>query len=139
MKYLINYTKIGIFKTTFIITVIIFCIFNNIFSKVNATLINNKSYVYEVVNYEESKKQENENIINNTNNQEEQEQEKEILINESFEITTEENITKDNINQAVWEIEIPIINLIAKISEGTDKATMDKYVGHFAHTSIYNR
>lgn len=39
----------------------------------------------------------------------------------------------------IWEIEIPKIGLVAKISEGTDQNTMSKYVGHFTNTSIYER
>jgi len=42
-------------------------------------------------------------------------------------------------NQEVyWEIEIPKINLIAKIAEGTTNEVMNKYVGHFENTPIYN-
>ena len=35
-----------------------------------------------------------------------------------------------------WTINIPEINLIADISQGTSKEVMDKYVGHFEETSI---
>lgn len=34
-----------------------------------------------------------------------------------------------------WKVEIPCIDLIAEISEGTSKELMDKYVGHFEETS----
>lgn len=33
-----------------------------------------------------------------------------------------------------WKIEIPEISLKAKISEGTEKETLNKYVGHFSIT-----
>lgn len=36
-----------------------------------------------------------------------------------------------------WYIEIPKINLIAPISEGTTQETMSKYVGHFENTSVW--
>ena len=38
-------------------------------------------------------------------------------------------------NEKAWMIEIPSINLIAEIAEGTDEETMNKYVGHFEDTS----
>lgn len=42
-----------------------------------------------------------------------------------------ENKTKDE----SWKIIIPSISLEANISEGTEKETMNKYVGHFEETS----
>ena len=45
----------------------------------------------------------------------------------------------NTLNQAVsWQIEIPKINLVAEISEGTTDEVMNKYVGHFENTPIYN-
>ncbi len=35
----------------------------------------------------------------------------------------------------IWQIEIPKISLIANISEGTTQEVLNKYVGHFEHTS----
>ena len=49
-------------------------------------------------------------------------------------------INKNNINKGqqsennIWQIEIPKIELIADISDGTDKETLNKYVGHFMET-----
>ena len=49
---------------------------------------------------------------------------------------------RDNINENqevmnnVWKIQIPSIGLIADISNGTDKETLNKYVGHFIETPI---
>mgnify|MGYP004583219441 FL=1 len=49
---------------------------------------------------------------------------------------------RDNINEnqrvinSVWKIQIPSIGLIADISNGTDKETLNKYVGHFIETPI---
>lgn len=45
-----------------------------------------------------------------------------------------ENKTKDE----SWKIIIPSISLEANISEGTEKETMNKYVGHFEETSREN-
>lgn len=49
---------------------------------------------------------------------------------------TIEKIEEDKLALEIteWEIEIPSISLLASISEGTDKDTMDKYVGHFTNT-----
>ena len=47
--------------------------------------------------------------------------------NEILEIKTQEEM--------VWQIEIPKISLIAKISEGTTKEILNQYVGHFENTS----
>ena len=33
-----------------------------------------------------------------------------------------------------WKIEIPKINLVANIAEGTEENTLNKYVGHFEET-----
>ena len=45
------------------------------------------------------------------------------VIEEKKEIIEEEN--------SEWKIEIPSISLVADISEGIDKETLNKYVGHF--------
>lgn len=34
----------------------------------------------------------------------------------------------------VWELEIPKINLIGEIFEGTSSEILDKYIGHFEET-----
>ena len=63
--------------------------------------------------------------------------------------TEEEKITKDQYqnnprNEAkektgsIWKIKIPSINLEADIAEGTEKETMDSYIGHFSETSKTN-
>ena len=36
--------------------------------------------------------------------------------------------------QEIWQIEIPKINLVAPIAEGTSANIMNEYVGHFAET-----
>ena len=45
--------------------------------------------------------------------------------------------TKDaNINEDIWQIEIPKINLVAPIAEGTSQEVMLEYVGHFENTKM---
>lgn len=36
----------------------------------------------------------------------------------------------------IWQIQIPSINLTANIQNGTDKETLNKYVGHFKETQL---
>lgn len=50
-------------------------------------------------------------------------------LEEKKEETTKENKIEEKIE--TWKIEIPAISLVAEISEGTDKETLNKYVGHF--------
>lgn len=54
------------------------------------------------------------------------------LINEEKEQFTSLKNTEEN--ALIWKIEIPSISLIANISEGTDKETLSKFVGHFELT-----
>lgn len=42
---------------------------------------------------------------------------------------------KDKFKEDIWQLEIPIINLSAPISEGTSKDVMQEFVGHFEDTS----
>lgn len=41
-------------------------------------------------------------------------------------------------NKDEWKIEIPRIELVAKISEGTSPEILDYYVGHFEETMIWD-
>lgn len=43
---------------------------------------------------------------------------------------------KQNFENNIWQIEIPKIELIADIKNGTDKETLNKYVGHFIQTPL---
>ena len=65
----------------------------------------------------------------------------EINAKKDYEITNEIIVQKEITNEKsifinnVWKIEIPKIGLSANIAEGTEKAILDKYVGHFLETS----
>ena len=48
--------------------------------------------------------------------------------------TKEPSFLEENLD---WYIEIPSINLKAKIEEGTTKEVMDKFVGHFEETTTW--
>ena len=42
-----------------------------------------------------------------------------------------------NLDKKLWQIEIPAINLVAPIKQGTSQEVMLKYVGHFEETSMW--
>lgn len=51
-----------------------------------------------------------------------------------------QNLSQNTNDETIylWQIEIPKINCIANISEGTDEKTLDKYVGHFEESKRRN-
>lgn len=52
--------------------------------------------------------------------------------------TKESEGTKEDYIENIWQVEIPKIDLIAPISEGTSQEVMLEYVGHFENTSMWN-
>ena len=42
-----------------------------------------------------------------------------------------------NLDKKLWQIEIPAINLVAPIKQGTSQEVMLNYVGHFEETSMW--
>ena len=66
------------------------------------------------------------NNNNNTND-------KNLNINNTNSVENENSIN-ENVSD-FWYLEIPSINLKAKIEEGTTKEIMDNYIGHFEETS----
>ncbi len=96
---------------SFIISLIIFIFINQIFLQKSNNLINNSNMFFE--NSLNKINPENVKNLNNTN---------ELKV----------NISKENLN--IWQIEIPSIDLIAPIAEGTSAETMNEYVGHFIET-----
>ncbi len=107
------------FSTTYInvvslfISIIIFSFIQLFFS--NYKNFSQKSYLKAGFNVENQIQNKVSNSLNNQTNSPESQQE------------TEE-----------WYIEIPIINLKANIKEGTEKETLDDYVGHFEETQKEN-
>lgn len=55
-----------------------------------------------------------------------------IKIDEEI-VSEQKNIVSEEVE--IWQIEIPTISLKAEIAEGTEKETLNKYVGHFEETS----
>ena len=46
--------------------------------------------------------------------------------------------TEEDIKEEVWQVEIPKINLVAPIAQGTSQDVMLEFVGHFENTSDWN-
>ena len=64
-----------------------------------------------------------------------------IAYEEAYVINQDEKIekllsTNENLKES-WQIEIPIIDLVAPIDEGTTQEVMKNYVGHFENTSLW--
>jgi len=107
-----SYTTRNVYTLTIIFTVVIFNIFN--YFLVN---ISNSNETKEIAKIEVTKIHFDK-------------LEPKIIENNNLEIT---------LNQiASWQIEIPKINLIAGIAEGTSDEVMNKFVGHFENTPIFN-
>ena len=120
------YSRKWINIISFILAIIIFCIINIIWSQVNHVTA-------EKIKKDTTELRNNIEII----------QEKTDITNEKTEESSQtieeqaEQKTKEE-KKVEWQIEIPVISLKAQISEGTDKETLDKYVGHFEITEKTN-
>ena len=57
---------------------------------------------------------------------------------EFVEETNFEQMQAEEIENIIWQIEIPEISLIANIAEGTTKEILNQYVGHFKETQKEN-
>lgn len=77
---------------------------------------------------------------NNTSqlgNEEPENVEPEKQQSESPQLNETESVQED-LEKCEWYLEIPSIGLKAEIAEGTEKQTMDKFIGHFEETSKTN-
>lgn len=108
---MISYTKRSVLITTLTITVIIYVFISVIWSNLFK--------------------------ISDTTNQVE-ERKIQQSSQESTDDNTEENVETKEINFETWKIQIPKINLIANIKEGTTQSVMARNVGHFNETSTFN-
>ena len=83
--------------------------------------------------------QNNSTIVKAKSNTEEQptisKENTEEIQEETSEELTEENTDENNKEIVQWSLEIPSISLNAQISEGTEMATLNKFIGHFTETS----
>lgn len=110
MVAICNFSHKNILLISFIISILIFIFFNQIFFK-------NQNKFFE--NSLEKIIQDNIEIELKTPNST-------VAISEQY---------QNNIDtQKIWQIEIPKINLVAPIAEGTSTNIMNEYVGHFEET-----
>ena len=71
------------------------------------------------------------------NNYEEiQKEETIVVIDEDEKIETLLKNTSD-LNENLWQVEIPTISLVAPIAQDTTQEVMKNYVGHFTNTAIW--
>ena len=59
-------------------------------------------------------------------------------LDSSTQVSKEKNNVEIQSEDFLWYLEIPSINLKAKINEGTTKEIMDEYIGHFEETSKFD-
>ena len=120
------YSKKWINIISFTLAIITFCIINVIWSQVNhVTAEKIETNTIELRNNIE---------ISQEKKDKETEAKKESI--QKNQLNSEEKEEIEKIEN--WEIEIPEISLKAKIAEGTDKETLDQYVGHFEITEKKN-
>ena len=70
------------------------------------------------------------------NSYEEIQKEETIVIDEDEKIETLLKNTSD-LNENLWQVEIPTISLVAPIAQDTTQEVMKKYVGHFTNTAFW--
>jgi sortase A len=119
---------------TIILTCISFAIFNHIFQNIsNAYSEKKPSTINETVI---EPKKEDTSFVKEVSEVEIKQKEEESKITK-IEKTKHTSIVETN-TKKVWQLEIPRLNLIAPISNGTTEKVMNKYVGHFENTSKLN-
>lgn len=142
----ISYTTRGVNIITAVISILVFSIinfailkagdvFNNI-ENINASIFSTKVYAKSP---EKTEPKINKRSIEEIT-MEKQEEVKVDYINVADEEINEVENTYQSNNETInnfgnWIIEIPSINLLAPIEEGTTKEVMDRSVGHFENTS----
>lgn len=110
MVAICNFSHKNIILISFIISILIFIFFNQIFFKTQNKFFENSLEKIIPDNIEIELKTPNSTVA----------------ISEQY---------QNNIDtQKIWQIEIPKINLVAPIAEGTSANIMNEYVGHFAET-----
>ena len=114
---MINPTTKNIYLISVTISIIVFSLFNSFYDvwsshhNMKFEVSFNSPEIHEISNYDTNEIIEDTNLINYENKEH----------------------VKD-VQPYNWIIEIPEINLIAEISEGTTKEVMDSFVGHFEET-----
>ena len=112
MKCIRNYTRLTVSLITIVLVIFILTTVNLAYE----SLQNNRHT--EENSYEEIQKEET------------------IVIDEDEKIETLLKNTSD-LNENLWQVEIPTISLVAPIAQDTTQEVMKKYVGHFTNTAIW--
>ena len=121
------YSRKWINIISFTLAIIIFCVINIIWSQINhVTAEKTKQETHESRNNPEIAEEKNSKKADEQNKKTEESQKTAEKPNQEQK-TSEEKVEN-------WQIEIPVISLKAQVAEGTDKETLDKYVGHFGIT-----
>ena len=121
-----RYTTTYINLVSFVISTSIFLIINLIFSNINSILPKATFKAGFIVNNSQNQTNEDSQLNSNINTDSNQ------VTEDKIDKSTEEQIIKE---EDEWYLEIPCIGLKANIKEGTTKAIMDDYIGHFEETS----
>lgn len=112
MIVICNYSHKNIILLSLIISLIVFIFLNQIFFKNQSQIFDNSL----------------EKIIPDNVQVEIQ------MPNNAVEQNYVNQVATANFNSSLWQIEIPKINLVAPIEEGTTTEIMNEYVGHFTET-----
>ena len=148
--YGVSYTSRSVTTISIIITVFIFLIFyfsNILFQKIICNQNSNQFVSNEnqcTVNEYTANATKNNNVKNTVkNNVSGQKTNNSVNIINKPTVTASPKKTNpinktSNTKTNDWRIVIPEVNLNAQISEGTTNEVMNKYVGHFENTSIWN-
>ena len=112
MKCIRNYTRLTVSLITIVLVIFILTTVNLAYE----SLQNNRHT--EENSYEEIQKEET------------------IVIDEDEKIETLLKNTSD-LNENLWQVEIPTISLVAPIAQDTTQEVMKKYVGHFTNTAFW--
>lgn len=74
----------------------------------------------------------------NLSKTEEQVKKNQQLEDEQIDEKIKEEQLEEMYEENIWQVEIPSIDLVAPISEGTSQEVMREFVGHFENTNIWN-
>ena len=110
---MINYTKKDINILTFIISILIFLFINSFFQ-----IVESKSFNQDFSQSEETVA--------------------EVTETPTTEIIDVPKKTEKVEEKKEWTLKIPVINLEAPISEGTNSENLNKFVGHFEDTDMFD-
>ncbi len=121
MRCISSYTKLTVSVIAIILTIFILGSVNLAYESLQTSNNTQENMQVEIQEIEEK---ESNSII------------EEVSIN--IEEETEKMLeTTENLEREMWQLEIPAIDLIAPIAQGTSQEVMYEYVGHFEDTAFW--